>query len=171
MNILPIEFQRMPSILPPNLATPNTQWLVCDSWRAPTINGKQVCVRGSLINSDGSNCGFWTDGVSIPQLGWSIIGITPLSMPGLCWALGHDISYAAELVPKATCDNWLYEWAKMANVSDYKRDMCYWAVDHFGQSVWDAHTPQSIADARIVCQLVDEGKDPIWPEWPASWVE
>ncbi len=170
MNELPKEFRKLSKILPPDLSTENRQWLVCDDWRAPTIDGKQVCVRGGIELSDGSHSGFWTDGVSIPQLAWSIIGITPFTMPALCWALPHDIAYAAELADRATCDNWLFEWAKMAGETKYRRNICYWAVDKFGGLVWNKHTPQSIADARIVCQLVDEGKDPIWQEWPIDWI-
>jgi len=40
----------------------------------------------------------------------------------------------------------------------------YGVVRSLGWGVWNKHTRESIEASRLVCQLVDEGKTPMWPE-------
>jgi hypothetical protein len=161
----PLEFRRMPLFMPPDMFAPNNpahDWLVMEDWRAPALDGKQVCVRGGSIGPDALWHGFYTDGVSVPVFAESIVNLTPFSMPEFCAALGHDIVYAAELVPRSTCDTWLYDWLGLAGVSNIRREMIYHSVDLFGAIVWARHTPESIALSRQFCQLVDVGQEPVW---------
>lgn len=162
---LPCEFVRLPLLRPPNMDAinnPNHLWTVWEEWKAPAIDGMQVCVRGPVKLQDGSVSCFFTDGISVPQLAWSIFNLYPFSMPELCAALGHDIVYSAELVDRKTCDEWMFEWGKMAGVSSYRRHVIYKVLRMFGWFVWKQHTPQSVAMAKTMCQLVVAGADPVW---------
>ena len=161
----PIEFQNMPQLLPPNmesLANPDHDWCVQDNWQSPPIDGKIVCVRKGIKLPNNLYYGFWTDGVSVPELLWTVSGISPFSMPELCWALPHDIAYSAELFTREICDDYLFEWAIMAGTGRIKRNMAYRAVKRFGGFVWKKHTKESVENARKVCQLINVGETPIW---------
>lgn len=162
---IPQEFRCLPKLRPPDpldQTNPDQLWMVCDAWRSPVIDGKYVCVREPLLMPDGKLLGFFTDGISVPQLAWSIFNLMPFSMPELCAALGHDIAYSAELAPRKNCDIWLRDWSKMAGVSKGKSNTIYNVVWGFGNGVWKKHTAQSIEDARVMCQIVDAGKEPVW---------
>ena len=165
--MIPIEFQNMPALLPPDMdaaGNPDHLWLVLQEWRTPPVNGKQVVIRGATPLPDGRMHGFWTDGASVPLMFWTSSTISPFSMPFLCSALGHDAAYSAELFPRDVCDSLLWTWAQMAGCSWYQRNAAFAAVRAAGWAVWDKHTPQSIEDARQVCQLVDAGA-------PAAWMK
>ena len=162
---LPIEFQYMPKLLPPNmdsLTNPDHDWCIMEDWKSPPINGKIICVRGGIKLPNNEHFGFWTDGITVPPLAWTISGISPLSMPELCWALPHDMAYAAELAPREICDNWLFEFTIMTGTNRIKRNLIYGLVRRFGGLVWDKHTKESIANARKVCQLINVGETPVW---------
>jgi hypothetical protein len=163
----PIEFRNMPKLRPPDMLSktnPEHLWLVEEDWKSPVMsNGKRICVRGAKrLNWD--VVGFWTDGVSVPQLMWSFIGITPFSMPEFAWALPHDLLYASELMPREECDEMLYVWSEAVGNSWLKRASVYRAVRNFGGFVWSKHTKESIEAARQVVQLVNANENPIWPE-------
>ena len=137
---IPFEFLNMPKLRP----CIDNKWLICDDWCAPVVDDKIVCVKGG---------GVYTDGISIPRVAWTITGMHPLSMPGLCFALPHDIVYAAELVKRKQCDDWLIQWALMANVSNHFIDIIYKAVRKYGRHVWGKHTKESIEEARKWCYI------------------
>jgi hypothetical protein len=169
----PIEFQNMPLLLPPTMEDPNNPdkyWMVHEDWKSPSINGYQACIRAPIRLTDGRVFGFFTDGISVPQLAWTLAKMHPFSMPELCGALPHDIVYSAELADRATCDKWLREWEKMAGVSKARSNAMYCLVKIFGGIVWDKHTPKSIEEARVMCQLIPEGTEPVWGSLPRGMV-
>lgn len=170
---LPVEFQNMPLLLPPDLSdnsNPDKYWVVYEDWKSPAIDGIQACVRGPIKLMDGRILGFFTDGISVPQLAWTIFGMHPFSMPEFCGALPHDIVYSAELSDRKTCDRWLRGWEKMAGTSKGRSNIMYGVVNAFGGIVWNKHTKESVLDARSMCQIVKEGEEPMWGELPNGMV-
>jgi len=169
----PVEFQNMPLLCPPSMVdtnNPDKYWIVHEDWKSPPINGQQVCVRAPVKLIDGRVLGFFTDGISVPQLAWTLACMHPFSMPELCGALPHDIVYSAELASRSTCDEWLREWEKMANVSNGRSNAMYYLVKAFGGIVWKKHTTESIELARTMCQLIPEGTEPVWGKLPKGMV-
>lgn len=169
----PIEFENMPLLLPPMLDdvdNPNKYWMVHEEWKSPPINGYQACVRAPIKLADGRTLGFFTDGISVPQLAWTLAKMHPFSMPELCGALSHDILYSAELLDRKICDEWLRKFEKMAGVSKLRSDTMYSLVNTFGGFVWKKHTAQSVEEARTMCQLIPEGTAPVWGALPRGMV-
>lgn len=169
----PIEFENMPLLLPPAMkdpGNPDKYWMIHEEWKSPPINGYQVCVRAPVELIDGRTFGFFTDGISVPQLAWTLARMHPFSMPELCGALPHDILYSAELADRKTCDKWLREFERMAGVSEFRSDAMYGLVNIFGGTVWRKHTTESIDAARSMCQLIPEGTSPIWGALPRGMV-
>ena len=161
----PREFSHLPLLQPPDMTAsnnPSRSWIIYEDWKAPAIDGKQVCVRGPVKLANDCWYGFFTDGISVPQLAWSLFNLYPFSMPELCGALGHDIAYSAELADRKTCDIWMDKWEKMATVNKVRRQVIYRVLRTFGGFVWNKHTEESIAAARTMCQLVNEGEEPVW---------
>jgi hypothetical protein len=167
-STVPVEFRRLPKLLPPNLAdagNPDKLWKVCEAWKAPAIDGLVVHVRAPVMTT-GGEFGFYTDGISVPALAWSVFRLQPFSMPELCAALGHDLVYSGELVPRKDCDNWIREWCKMVGVAAARRNVIYQCVHSLGGFVWKRHTPQTIAAARALCQVAPVGVEPTWGPLP-----
>ena len=165
MSDFPIEFSCPPLLLPPDMESKSNSehlWVVAEEWSTPAIDGYKIWIRAPVTLPDGRVAGLYTDGISVPQLGWSVSGLTPFGMPGLLFALGHDPAYCAELADQKTCDDWLLQWAKMAGVSRFQRNAAYACVRLFGGGVWAKHTKKSISDARQVVQLVKVGCTPVW---------
>ena len=165
MSKFPVEFQKPPHLLPPDMSSKtNTEhlWLVADEWHTPPLDGFSIWVREPVVLPDGRVAGLWTDGVSVPALVWTVSGIANFTMPALLFALGHDAGYVAELKDQKTLDDWLFEWAVMAGVSRYQRNAAFSCVRLFGSSVWKKHTTKSIDAARQVVQLVKVGETPVW---------
>jgi hypothetical protein len=144
-------------------------WTVYSSWQTPSIKGKRVCIRGAAYDENGVLQGFHTDGTSIPEAFWTVMNLSPFSMPVLLAAIGHDGLYEAQLTDRATCDEMLYKWGLMANVSQAKMNVVWDAVRVGGGVVWGKHTTASISYARNWVQLVDDGADPIWMPLPPGW--
>ena len=167
MSNFPIEFQKPPHLLPPDMSSksnPEHLWLVDEvgGWRTPALDGYQIWVREPVVLPDGRVAGLWTDGVSVPALVWTVSGIANFTMPALLFALGHDAGYVAELKDQKTLDDWLFEWALLAGVSRYQRNAAFSCVRLFGGAVWKKHTTKSIDAARQVVQLVKVGCTPEW---------
>ena len=159
--MIPIEFQMLPDLRPP---TPDSSglWMVRHEWRAPALDSMQVVVRAATPMPDGTMAAFWTDGISDPRLFWTVTGLHPFAMPFLRAALPHDFVYAAELAPRAQCDDWMLRWAQMGETNWYQRNTAWSAVRAGGWRVWGEHTQHSIAEARKVVQLVPVGEPVIW---------
>jgi len=167
MTPFPIEFQDMPDIRPPDMLAANNpqhDWLVREDWRTPAIDGKVVCVRGGIMGGDVLWHGFFTDGISVDRGLWTLIGWMPFSMPAFCGALGHDIIYACEFFPRDVCDQMLLQWWIMAGVDPKQARLFERFVGWFGSGVWGNHTPESIAESRKWCQLVNAGEEPVWAD-------
>ena len=171
MTPFPLEFANPPRLLPPNMEQPGTEelWLVMDEWRSPVLTGNvQVVIRGA-IQVPGAWFGFWSDGLSAPEFTWTATRLHPWKMPEALPALIHDAEWAAELRSKDQSDEDLFD-LECRVVSQSRAWMIYEAPHRFGQEVWDAHTPQSIADARQVVQLVKAGDPAVWapPQLPEA---
>jgi hypothetical protein len=173
VKAIPTEFKRLPKLLPPNIAdvgNPDRLWKVCEAWHSPPIDGMVAHVREPVKLVGGGEFGFYTDGISVPQLAWTIFGLQPFSMPELCAALGHDMVYSGELVPRSDCDKWIKEWCRLAGVSAARRNVIYKCVNSFGGWVWKKHTPETILAARALCQVTKVGQDPVWGPLPEGLV-
>jgi hypothetical protein len=167
-NGIPDEFRLLPRFLPPDMgdpANPDHLWMVCDEWMSPPVDGVRVCVRAPVVVGD-MTFGFFTDGISVPQLAWTVYGMHPFSMPELCGAIGHDLVYSAELAPRKSGDLWMREWERMAGVGVARRGVIYSCVRTFGGVPWSKHAQESISASRLVCQLVKDGESPVWPDVP-----
>lgn len=81
--------------------------------------------------------GFITDGASIPQFAWSIIG-GPLGKYGPA-AVVHDFAYKYKLYSRKVCDKIFLEAMKVLCVSIWKRYTMYWAVRGFAWIGWRMH--------------------------------
>ena len=168
---LPVEFRKLPFLQPPDMMDPHNpdkDWYFASDWRSPAVkdaNGNmvQVCVRPAITRPDGCLQGAHTDGVSIPEAAGVLMRQSHWGLPELCFGLPHDLAYAAELAPRATCDNWLFDWAEMAGVNWVQRELDYEAVHGFGGGVWDTHTTTSVSEARLFAQVVAAGAPVVWP--------
>ena len=147
----PTQFDHLPEMIPPE--GDGNEWTIDQQWISPSLNGQCVAIRA----------GFVTDGASIPQAAWSIIG-SPMEVPLLGPALCHDALYAGELVPDHSTADWmLLQFMQMAGISWVHRNLVWSAVRLFGWVVWNRHTPASIAASRNMCQLIPAGTTPVWP--------
>lgn len=169
---IPIEFLHLPTLQPPDMSDPhniNGEWYCMNEWRTPAVKSAsgqlvQVVVRSPKFWPDGFIRGFSTDGMSIPLIAQPLMQQTPLSLPALYPSLGHDMAYSAELADRSTCDNWFFDWAEMGGVTWVQRELDYAALAAAGWTVWEQHTPESIAEAQLFVQLVDNGAPAVWPE-------
>ena len=141
------EFDYLPEM---NESINGAEWTVDEDWQSPFLTtGQRVVLRK----------GFATDGASIPQAFWTVIG-HPMQAPLLGPALCHDALYAGELVPDHSTADWMFlEWMQMAGIGWVKRNLVYSAVRTWGWTVWNKHTPASIAASRNMCALIDAVKD------------
>ena len=99
--------------------------------------------------------GYRSDGASIPEILWTPIG-NPFEPDYVAAAFGHDPLYEAELLDKHACDKELFHLMRFNSARGHSKSREFFiAVDEFGSSVWDAHTPQSIAAARQLCSIHD----------------
>ena len=150
----PAQFLDLPIMHPP--VGDGNEWTVEQEWISPPLDGQCVAIRA----------GFVTDGASIPQAAWSIVG-SPMEVPLLGPALCHDALYAGELVPNHTTADWmLLRYMTMTDMNWLHRNAVWSAVRLFGGLVWSRHTAASIAASRNMCQLVPVGQAPVWPVIP-----
>ena len=141
MSAEPAQFADLPEMHPPSGDA--TEWTIDQDWTSPPLDGRAITIRA----------GFITDGASIPQAAWSIIG-APMSVPLLGPALCHDALYAAELVADHATADWLFlRYMQLAGIGWFRRNLVWSAVRLFGWSVWRAHTPASVAAARKFCSI------------------
>ena len=169
---LPAEFRELPLLVPPDMTDPHNpdgDWYFMSDWRSPIVkdgkgNSVQIVVRPAIKRPDGHLMGCHTDGVSIPSAAGLIMQQSHWGMPELCFGLPHDLAYMAELADRATCDNWLFDFAAMAGVNWVQRQLDYVAVHQFGGYKWDAHKQKDVALFRQFTQLVPAGAPAVWPE-------
>ena len=142
----PRQFDHLPMMTPPE--GDGTEWTLDQDWSSPPLNGKVITIKA----------GYKTDGASIPQACWSIIG-SPMEVPLLGPALCHDALYSGELVPDPSTADWmLLQYAQMAGIGWAKRNLVWSAVRLFGWTVWNRHTSDSVAASRKLVALIDAPK-------------
>lgn len=83
--------------------------------------------------------GFVTDGASIPQPFWSIVGF-PLEGKLAKPAIIHDGLYTVMSLPRDTCDKLLLEMLLLNGVNHAVANVIYYAVRLFGQAHWKKDT-------------------------------
>ena len=92
--------------------------------------------------------GFVFDGGSIPRFFWRVIG-HPLDHEFIRAVLLHDGLYGSELLPQDESDEHFRGFMKdYDDIGLAKRNIMYYGVQIGGGSVWNKHTPESIAKAR-----------------------
>lgn len=154
----------MPRLLPPtpnDPLNPSKLWLVCDDWESLPYKGRKVCVRAPVDTGNGVK-GFYTDGISVPSMLWTIFRMMPFSIPELTAALPHDMLYAAELVPRKDADRWMRHVLSVVGLRSRRVTAMYYSVRAFGGNVWKTHTDESVEAARSMCQVVPVGEEPKW---------
>ena len=140
----PSQFVILPEMNPSPLN--DTEWILDQDWEGPPLNGQVVRIKA----------GFVTDGASIPQIAWTLIG-SPMDRPLLGPALIHDALYAAELTPDHSTADWMFlQYMQMAGIGWVKRNLVWSAVRTWGLTVWNSHTSSSIAASRAKCSLVTD---------------
>ncbi|MDD2241140.1 MAG: DUF1353 domain-containing protein [Kiritimatiellae bacterium] len=132
---------------PPVSPRPDSQWQLTAPYIGPAISGSVTIIIPK----------FYTDGASIPRFAWRVIG-HPLQLPLLSAAILHDAEYCAELHPRATCDRRFLEAMQLLGVNWLKRNTIYAAVRCFGATIWNRHTPATIATARTVAFSIASNK-------------
>ena len=140
----------LPALQPPRLqevwSGTRPDWTLVHAYLGPLIDGSATLMLP----------GARTDGGSIPQAAWSIVG-DPFQLPCLAYFLPHDADYAAELRPRPECDRRLLEGMRLdGHVDADKRWAIYRSVRDFGGIPWAKHTPRSVAAARKLCRVVRE---------------
>ena len=126
---------------------------------ADDADGYRLCLpyllRNVLPGFDLLICaGFAFDGASIPRVGWSLLGLHPMSPRVQASALIHDACYAAELTTRREADD-LFAWClRMDGLDTLRRRIMWRAVRIGGGVVWSRHTPEGIAHAREYCHIV-----------------
>ena len=98
--------------------------------------------------------GFVTDGASIPSLFWSCAG-DPFSPHFVAAAVCHDALYSGELTTRDNADEIFLELLEIEGLGWFHRNLFWFAVRVAGWTVWDEHTPETIAAARKLCSLAD----------------
>lgn len=108
------------------------------------ISGKTLIIKA----------GFCTDGTSIPQMFWSMTGVSPFDPDFLAASVPHDALYDAELLPRGQCDDELETLLKMNSPRSQAHAIMFFdAVRIGGEFVWIKHTPESVASSRQYCSL------------------
>ena len=122
-----------------------TQW--CD-------DGVHMIVLEELTFTDADGrvwkvpAGFVTDGASIPDEFWSLIG-SPFTGKYRVAAVFHDAAYATLGVLKSHADNMLYEAMIALGCSRLTADVIYEGVRVGGQSSYDADQAAAANAANI----------------------
>ena len=91
--------------------------------------------------------GMHTDGASIPQIFWSIIG-SPLMGKYVGSALIHDGLYASKILTRKQSDKLFEQMMKDNNVGVVRRKLMYAAVRLGGWASWNAYTEEFCENAR-----------------------
>lgn len=140
----------LPALQPPHLhavwSGRDPQWTLMCGYLGPLISGSAtLCLPG-----------FWTDGGSIPQAAWSLVG-DPFQLPCLAYFIPHDADYYGRLRYRSTCDTRLLAGMTLdGHVCAAKRVAIYRAVRDFGGIPWDGYTEESVTEARRFCRVVGE---------------
>lgn len=144
-----------------NLPSPLPDWKLTQVTSLPGFNEWETAgmMFYPMWNSTGTlvvQPSFLTDLASIPEWLWSIY--CPYGDAfGEVWlqsAIVHDALYASELCSRADCDWTLLEAMQAQGCSWFTRNTFYTAVRAAGWSVWNKHTPKSIAAARQMVSLI-----------------
>lgn len=99
------------------------------------------------------SAGFVSDGASIPDRLWSLLGLHPWSGCVLRAALVHDALVRGELCSMEDA-NWVfYQLLREDGCQVDKAATMYNAVRAAGPAVWERHTAASIAEARLFVRL------------------
>lgn len=135
----------------------DTLYLVEEDWRCPLESREVRSMMRGLVKPRTLliKRGFLTDGGSIPQFAWSIVG-HPLQGKSVVGFVGHDGLYASELLTRAEADAILLELLARQGVSWLKRQIFWACVKAFGWKVWKTHTPESIENARKLVSIIEE---------------
>lgn len=100
--------------------------------------------------------GYWTDGASIPRLFWRVIG-HPFG-DYFAAAVGHDILYETEFLPRERSDAVLRDLIEVLPVPAWRRALIYRAVRLGGGPTWIKHTPASIEASKKYLEVTHVGK-------------
>ena len=77
--------------------------------------------------------GYITDFASVPRVFWHIV---PPDGQYTQAAVVHDYLYDNEIYSKEKADHIFYQAMGVLGVPDWKRNVMYWAVKHFGKPSW-----------------------------------
>lgn len=139
----------MPYMDPPNVpdvwTNPSAEWTVACHWLGPLIDGRAALIRRKMP----------TDGGSIPQAAWSIIG-HPFQMPGLPSFLTHDGEFGGEIFSRSECDERLLKSLLINKVDEAKSRVIYDFVRLGGGVCWGEHTPELVARYRSYVRIIGE---------------
>lgn len=94
------------------------------------------------------DAGFESDGASIPERTWSLLGLHPFSGCVVRAALVHDALVQGELCAMEDANIIFYELLIADGCQPDKAKVMYRAVCMAGPEVWARHTDASIAEAR-----------------------
>jgi len=81
--------------------------------------------------------GFISDGASIPQFAWSLLG-SPLGEYSAA-AIVHDYCYRYQLYTRWRCDRIFLEAMQVLGVALWKRLTMFWAVRIFAFMAWNKY--------------------------------
>ena len=95
--------------------------------------------------------GFLTDGLSIPQWCWSLIGETPFTYKAFPAGIIHDALYQSHSCSYLKANDIFYELLKVNNVAYPKRSVMYHVLDAFG---WIAYYKYDLEDTAYFKQFV-----------------
>ena len=118
----------MTLIQPDNRPIGRYTYVVCEAW---THDG--LTVPGGFIN----------DGGSVPQIGWTLTGLTP-DGPGRAAWVKHDYRYRFGIGPRKEADEEMRWILRMGGASQLQAGIAYAAVrvggaKHFGRAVPPKH--------------------------------
>ena len=95
--------------------------------------------------------GYRTDGLSIPQWCWSILGVTPFTHKAFPAGLVHDALFQTHYVSYLKANDIFYELLKANNVALPRRIIMYRILDAFG---WIAYYNYNKSDTAFFKQFV-----------------
>lgn len=103
--------------------------------------------------------GFTSDGRSGPPVSWPTIG-APLASRQLLIAILHDALFGAELFPRTTCDDIYLDGQVDLGVDWLTRNRSWLWLRAGSWTVWNRHTPESIAECAKLVRRVPIGYEP-----------